>query len=77
MREGRMRQEHDAQRAHVLLELLHLCRIERYLPADVHEDLDPAIEFEEGLAGGGWRLGPKERSEGEHFVGVVRVIVDT
>jgi hypothetical protein len=45
----RVCEEDYAERAHVLLQLLEFRGIERVVPADVYEDFDAAIEFEEGL----------------------------
>lgn len=44
--DGRMREQDDAEGAHMLVKRLCLASFERLIPADVHEDLDTSIEFE-------------------------------
>jgi hypothetical protein len=47
--DSRMGEQDDAERAHVRLEGLEFGAVKGLVPADVNEDLDPAIELKKGL----------------------------
>ena len=47
----RVCEEDDAEGAHMPLYLLKFCGVERVVPANVYQDLDAAVELEEGLRG--------------------------
>jgi hypothetical protein len=66
VRRLRPRQQHEGERGCALLELLEQLGVEVVVPADVDEDVDAALELDQGLVRAG-----DERGELEH--GVVKV----
>ena len=70
MIDRRVGEQDYAEGAHVFFELLEFGGGEGRVPAEVYEDFDAVVEFEEGLRGVGGGLGAEEWGEGEHFEGL-------